>query len=99
MAKCGRIVPVEDLGVQLPGVPAADRFDEINTKIENLRSTIKIKPKVEIPSLSPSPPEKGKKRVRKPSVPKKTEAEERIEEIRAEVEKVLERLGQIEVEA
>jgi len=30
---------------------------------------------------------------------RKTEAEKRIEEIRVEVEKVLERLGQIEVEA
>jgi len=29
----------------------------------------------------------------------KTEVEKRIEEIRAEVEKILERLGQIEVEA
>ena len=44
--------------------------------------------------------EKGAKRERKRSPrPGKTEAEKRIEEIRAEVEKVLERLGQIEVEA
>jgi len=39
------------------------------------------------------------KKVRKRAPSKKTEAEKRIEEIRAEVEKVLERLGQIEVEA
>jgi len=48
-------------------------------------------------------PEKGKakKKARKKPTPTpapRTEAEKRIEEIRAEVEKVLERLGQIEVE-
>jgi hypothetical protein len=45
--------------------------------------------------------EKEKKKVRKKPAPAptpKTDAEKRIEEIRAEVEKVLERLGQIEVE-
>jgi hypothetical protein len=83
----------------------SDRFDEINMKIEGLRSNLDFKPIREVPIPSPVSPEKEgkeekvKRKVRKPSGPKKTEAEKRIEEIRAEVEKVLERLGQIEVEA
>lgn len=76
-----------------------ERFDEINEKIANLRSTLEFKPVKEVPIPSPAPPEKAKRKARKPSAPKKTEAEKRIDEIRAEVEKVLERLGQIEVEA
>jgi hypothetical protein len=79
-----------------------ERFDEITEKIGNLRSALEFKPVKEVPVPSPgppsAPPEKAKRRARKPSAPKKTEAEKRIEEIRAEVEKVLERLGQIEVE-
>jgi len=80
-----------------------ERFDEINEKVANLRSSLEFKPVTEVPIPSPTPPsappEKAKRRARKPSAPKKTEAEKRIDEIRAEVEKVLERLGQIEVEA
>ena len=80
-----------------------ERFDEINDKIGNLRSSLDFKPVKEVPVPSPTlpsaPTEKAKRKARKPSVPKKTEAEKRIDEIRAEVEKVLERLGQIEVEA
>ena len=44
-------------------------------------------------------PEIIKKKSKKPTKPKKTEAEERIDQIRSEVEKVLERLGQMETEA
>ncbi|MDH5419274.1 MAG: hypothetical protein OEX06_02960 [Candidatus Bathyarchaeota archaeon] len=80
-----------------------ERFDEINEKIGNLRSSLEFEPVKEVPIPSPAPPyapsEKAERKARKPSAPKKTEAEKRIEEIRAEVEKVLERLGQIEVEA
>ena len=80
-----------------------ERFDEINEKVANLRSSLEFKPVTEVPIPPPTPPsappEKAKRGARKPSAPKKTEAEKRIEEIRAEVEKVLERLGQIEVEA
>ena len=81
-----------------------ERFNEVNEKIANLRSSLEFKPIEEVPIPSPAPPsappEKEKRRERKPPTPpKKTEAEKRIEEIRAEVEKVLERLGQIEVEA
>ena len=80
-----------------------ERFDEVNRKIEELRSSLEVKPIMEVPIPSPAPPsaspEKEKRMARKPPAPRKTEAEKRIEEIRAEVEKVLERLGQIEVEA
>jgi hypothetical protein len=81
-----------------------ERFDELNKKIEDVRSHLGVElvEEVPIPALTPtpSPPEKKTKRERKrPSRPTKTEAEKRIEEITAEVEKVLERLGQIEVEA
>ncbi len=83
----------------------SDRFDEINKKIEGLRSNLEFKPVREVPVAPPVSPEKEgreekeKRKVRRPPEPKKTEAEKRIEEIRAEVEKVLERLGQIETEA
>ena len=81
----------------------SDRFDEVNRKIGELRSHVEVKPPVEVPVPTPAspkatPPAKGAKKVRKRPPPKKTEAEKRIEEIKAEVEKVLERLGQIEVE-
>jgi len=79
-----------------------DRFDEINKKIGGLRVNLDIKPKPEVPkpsALLSSLPEKAARKPRKPLVPKKTEAEERIDQIRAEVEKVLERLGQMETEA
>jgi len=79
----------------------SDRFDEINKKIDEVKSRVEVKPVEEVP-VPPLPPlpEKEKRRVRRrPRPPTKTEAERRIEEIRAEVEKVLERLGQIEVEA
>lgn len=78
----------------------SERFDEINKKIDEVRSRVEVKPVEEMPVPSPPLPEKEKRRVRRrPRPPSKTEAERRIEEIRAEVEKVLERLGQIEVEA
>lgn len=65
-----------------------------------------VTPTIELPSAEASETperetEKEKKKVRKKPAPAptpKTDAEKRIEEIRAEVEKVLERLGQIEVE-
>ena len=79
------------------------RFDEINNKIGSLRINLDLTPAPKIPEPTPTPPssqpEKTKRERRKPSIPKKTEAEERIDQIRAEVEKVLERLGQMETEA
>jgi hypothetical protein len=57
-----------------------------------------VAPKPKPVASSPSP-EKTERKQRKSSKPKKTEAEERIDQIRSEVEKVLERLGQMETEA
>lgn len=82
-----------------------DRFDELGAKIEDLRTRLEIKPVEEIlaPSEAEPPetaPKKEKRKEGKPPspTPKKTEAEERIEKIKEEVEKVLEKLGQIEAE-
>jgi len=82
----------------------SERFDDLNRKIEELRTTLEIKPIREVaipspPAPSVAPPKEERKRPRAPPTPRKTEAEERIEKIRAEIEKVLERLGQIEAEA
>jgi predicted transcriptional regulator len=91
----------------------SERFDELSGKIEELRAktetkTIKeitIAPKTltaETPGIEekPSDEEKAKKRRKPPAKPSpRTEAEKRIEEIRAEVEKVLDKLGQMEIES
>jgi len=88
----------------------SERFDEISTKIEELRSKVEAKPikEITIPAAKAPPtsrpeekPAAEEKRKRKgpPAKPSpRTEAEKRIEEIRAEVEKVLDRLGQMEIE-
>ena len=92
----------------------SDRFDELGKKLGELRTTLQLKAAEEeetrlqtapTPALEPltegEPEEKEKKKVHKKAAPtpsRKTEAEKRIDEIKAEVEKVLERLGQIEVE-
>ena len=83
-----------------------DRFDEINKKIGGLRLNLNIVPKLVAPKparnqivTSDSQNEKTSRKKRTPSKPQKTEAEERIDQIRSEVEKVLARLGQMETEA
>jgi hypothetical protein len=80
-----------------------DRFDEINNKIGSLRVNLDMLPAPKVPEPTPTPrssqSEKTTRKRRKRSAPKKTEAEERIDQIREEVEKVLERLGQMETEA
>lgn len=85
----------------------SERFDELSTKVDELRSTVEIKPIKEItvpiakkpPTLAEKPAKKEKRRVKKPAKPSpRTEAEKRIEKIKAEVEKVLEKLGQMEIE-
>jgi len=86
----------------------SERFDELSRKVEEMKTQLQLKP-IEEETLVPTAPasaataepEKEKKKSRKKPAstpPRKTEAEKRIEEIKAEVEKVLERLGQIEVE-
>jgi hypothetical protein len=89
----------------------SERFDELSTKIEDLRSKTEIKPIKEIeitpPTLEPesteAKTETGEKERKKRKTPAKaapkTDAERRIEEIQAEVEKVLDKLGQMEIES
>jgi hypothetical protein len=99
----------------------SERFGELTSKVEELRTKIDIKPIREISVKMPTPAqapvaqteeieeeeeeeageEKAKKK-RKPPEEKsdaKTEAEKRIESIRSEVEKVLDKLGQMEIES
>jgi len=91
----------------------SERFDELSTKVEELRSRVEVKPIKEIAiPLAEAPTEKTqtekpatteekeKKKRKKPATKSspKTEAEKRIEEIREEVEKVLDKLGQMEIE-
>ena len=101
----------------------SERFGELTSKVEELRTRIDVKPIREIP-IKPIPTTPiqieevdeeegeetteeaiGEKKVvkkRKPAEEKptqKTEAEKRIESIRSEVEKVLDKLGQMEIES
>lgn len=91
----------------------SERFGDLHTKVEDLRSKINIEPikevKVRLPKTLQSMEETeeelklDKKRKRRKAVPEKTtsksEAERRIEAITSEVEKVLDKLGQIEIES
>lgn len=99
----------------------SERFGELTSKVEELRTRIDVKPIREIPIKLPSqtptqmeidyeedeetevpsrdedkPKKKRKSQEAKPAA--KTEAERRIESIRNEVEKVLDKLGQMEIE-
>lgn len=90
-----------------------ERFDELNAKIETLRSQVGIEMKETLASTPIAEPQqieartpeatsarKTKRRTQaKPQKSRKTAAEERIEKIRSEVEKVLDRLEQMEAEA
>ncbi len=94
----------------------SERFGELSSKVEELRSKINVKAVKEIPVQVPKPEvaeepaeaagEEGEEEKEKPKKKKppekpslKSEAEKRIEEIRSEVEKVLDRLGQMEIES
>ena len=91
----------------------SERFDELSGKIDELRQRTETKPIKEIPiptaksqqeesAEEKAAGEEKAKRKRKPPSAKpspRTEAEKRIEEIRNEVEKVLDRLGQMEIES
>jgi hypothetical protein len=101
----------------------SERFGDLTSKVEELRTKIDVKPIREIPIKMPQQtvqmeeaedeeeeenaevevsekkqavPKKRKSSEEKPD--QKTEAERRIDSIRSEVEKVLDRLGQMEVE-
>jgi hypothetical protein len=103
----------------------SERFGELSTKVDELRSRIDVKPlkeiKVQMPTLTTEkkieeaeteeteetenegtgeatkPRKRKKPETEKPSG--KTEAEQRIDQIRSEVEKVLDKLGQMEIES
>ncbi len=100
----------------------SERFGDLSSKVEELRTKIDVKPikemAVKLPIQTPaskidtldeaeeeeaeeaSDEEKPKKRRKPPeeTTNAKTEAEKRIESIRSEVEKVLDKLGQMEIE-
>lgn len=91
----------------------SERFDELTGKIDELRSKVEVKsikeimiptPKsVQLPlELEEKPEDEEKARKKRKQTQAKpsprTEAEKRIDEIREEVEKVLDRLGQMEIE-
>jgi hypothetical protein len=117
MAKDETIVALHELeGMQEDLMKLfSERFGDLSTKVEELRSKIDVQPVKEIPVKMPKTPmleeleteeeeEEEKKRPKKkrsasakPSP--KSEAEKRIEEIRNEVEKVLDKLGQMEIES
>jgi len=118
MAKDETIVALHELeGMQEDLMKLfSERFGDLTSKVEELRSKIDVTSVKEIPVQMPKPqmpeePEsageeeeeeeeekpKKKKTPAKPSL--KTEAEKRIEEIRTEVEKVLDKLGQMEIES
>ena len=90
----------------------SERFGDLTSKVENLRSKIDVEPVKEIPVKMPKTKipeefekteeeeEEKQKRRKKASKPSpKSEAEKRIEEMRSEVEKVLDKLGQMEIES
>ena len=99
----------------------SERFGELTSKVDELRTKIDVKPIKEIPVKPPTPPsrmekmddveeeedeaesgEEKQKRKRKPPQERpdaKTEAEKRIDTIRSEVEKVLDKLGQMEIDS
>lgn len=90
----------------------SERFDDLSGKIDELRSRVKVKPIKEIAVTTAKGTKerkkpkktrkrrtkKRKKKKKKPKPSPKTEAEERIDKIREEVEKVLDKLGQMEIE-
>ncbi len=115
MAKDETIVTLHELeGMQEDLMKLfSERFGDLNSKVEELRSKIDVETVKEIPVKMPKPQmleeleageeeeeEKTKRKKKAPAKPSpKSEAEKRIEEIRSEVEKVLDKLGQMEIES
>jgi hypothetical protein len=114
MAKDETIVALHELeGMQEDLMKLfSERFGDLSSKVEELRSKIDVQPVKEVPVKLPRTPmleepeaeEEEKKKLKKKRKPAekpspKTEAEKRIEEIRSEVEKVLDKLGQMEIES
>ena len=113
MAKDETIVALHELeGMQEDLMKLfSERFGDLSSKVEELRSKIDVHPVKKIPVLMPKTlmpeeleeaeeEEKPKRKKKAPAKPSpKSEAEKRIEEIRSEVEKVLDKLGQMEIES
>ena len=115
MAKDETIVALHELeGMQEDLMKLfSERFGDLSSKVEALRSKIEVQPVKEIPVKMPKTlmpedmetdeeeaKEKPKRKKKAPAKPSpKSEAEKRIEEIRSEVEKVLDKLGQMEIES
>jgi hypothetical protein len=118
MAKDETIVALHELeGMQEDLMKLfSERFGDLSSKVEELRSRIDVQTVKEISVKMPKTsmfeeagteeeeeeeetkkPKKKKKPAEKTSM--KSEAEKRIEEIRSEVEKVLDKLGQMEIES
>jgi len=86
----------------------SDRIDELGGKIDELRSKVDVEPikEIAVPTIEETVEKRREKTVRKKKRKTKekaqpsprTEAEKRIEKIRTEVEKVLDKLGQMEIE-
>ena len=123
MAKDETIVALHELeGMQEDLMKLfSERFGDLSSKVEELRSKIDVQPVKEVAVKMPKvamleeaeaeeeeeeeeEEGAGKRKVRKKRVAAakpspKSEAEKRIEEIRSEVEKVLDKLGQMEIES
>jgi hypothetical protein len=116
MAKDETIVALHELeGMQEDLMKLfSERFGDLSSKVEELRTKIDVQPVKEIAVKMPKTQvpeemegegereEKGKPRRKRkaPAKPSpKSEAEKRIEAIRDEVEKVLDKLGQMEIES
>ena len=117
MAKDETIVALHELeGMQEDLMKLfSERFGDLSSKVEELRSKIDVQPVKEIRVKMPKTAmledaeeedeeegeKKKSKKKRKPAEKPspKSEAEKRIEEIRSEVEKVLDKLGQMEIES
>ena len=114
MAKDETIVALHELeGMQEDLMKLfSERFGDLSSKVEELRTKIDVQSVKEIAVKMPKAqmleeieseeeekkkPKRKKKTAEKPSP--KTEAEKRIAEIRNEVEKVLDKLGQMEIES
>ena len=89
----------------------SERFGDLTSKVEDLRTKIDVKPireiPIKLPQQTPMQIEDDEEEEDEEEVPEKsgedkpaakTEAERRIESIRSEVEKVLDKLGQMEIE-
>jgi len=115
MAKDETIVALHELeGMQEDLMKMfSERFGDLSSKVEELRSKIDVQtvkevrvkmPKTMLDDAEEEEEADAKKKTRKkrsaPAKPSpKSEAEKRIEEIRNEVEKVLDKLGQMEIES